>query len=157
VAETVSNTSPLSYLHRLGRLELLRDLFGRVFVPTAVEVEIERGRALGYDLPDLRGVPWIEVRPVEGDAFEDLGAGETGVLNLARALPDPLVILDDAAARSWALRLGFRLTGSLGVLVDAKARGLMGPLAPELNRLQALGFRITPAVCAVVLKACGEG
>jgi predicted nucleic acid-binding protein len=93
VAETVSNTSPLSYLHRLGRLELLRDLFGRVLIPTAVEVEIERGRTLGYDLPDLRGIAWIEVRSAEGDAFEDLGAGETGVLNLARALPDPLVIL----------------------------------------------------------------
>jgi len=37
VLETVSNTSPLIYLHRLRRLELLPLVFGKIIVPIQVE------------------------------------------------------------------------------------------------------------------------
>ena len=34
--EVFANTTPLQYLHRLGRLDWLRDFYGRVVVPEAV-------------------------------------------------------------------------------------------------------------------------
>ena len=60
--EIVSNTSPLQYLHQLGLLDLLPRLVGRVTVPQAVVDELETGRLLGHDLPDVTSLPWVTVR-----------------------------------------------------------------------------------------------
>lgn len=58
----ISDTGPLSYLHRLGRIELLRCLYGRIIVPPAVVTELGAGHRLGKDLPDVAALSWIEVR-----------------------------------------------------------------------------------------------
>lgn len=158
MADTVTNTSPLIYLHRLGRLHLLRLLFGRVIVPVQVHDEIIRGSARGHTVPDLKGEPWIEIRraAVEHD-YEDLGLGECGALDLARALPDAILILDDGAARMWAARLNIRCVGTVGVLIEGKRLGHLERLAPELNRLTVLGFRMGSALRKLALVEAGEG
>lgn len=60
--EVVSNTSPLQYLHQLGLLDLLPRLVGRVTVPQAVVDELEAGRSLGHDLPEVTSLAWVTVR-----------------------------------------------------------------------------------------------
>ncbi|MET0623606.1 MAG: hypothetical protein ABW250_11550 [Pyrinomonadaceae bacterium] len=60
--EVISDTSPLQYLHQLGLLDLLPQLVGRVVVPQAVVDELEAGRALGHDLPDVTALGWVDVR-----------------------------------------------------------------------------------------------
>jgi predicted nucleic acid-binding protein len=157
VADVVSNTSPISYLHRLDRLTLLRDLFGTVLVPDAVEQELSRGRALGFDLPDPRLVPWMQVRAAPAANFENLGAGEAAALSLAVNLPGALVLLDDLPARKRAAALSLNFTGTVGLLIKAKSDGLLTLIRPELERLQVLGFRMSPAIEAAALVACGEG
>ena len=158
MADTVTNTSPLIYLHRLGRLRLLQLLFGRVIVPVQVHEEIAHGRARGHVVPDLQREPWIEIRraAVEHD-YEDLGPGECGALDLARALPDAILILDDGAARIWAARLGIRCVGTVGVLIEGKRLGHLERLAPELDRLVVLGFRMGSALRKLALVEAGEG
>ncbi len=153
----VTNTSPLSYLHRLGRLEILRDLFGVVLVLSAVEVELARGRSLGLDLPEPRSVSWLEFRPSPPAAYEGLGAGETAALSLAASIPGALVLLDDMAARVRASALGLAFTGTAGVLIRAKGRGLLSAVAPELDRMLKMGFRLSPRARADALAACDEG
>ncbi len=86
----------------------------------------------------------------------DLGAGETQVLMLALESSDAVVVLDDALARQLAEVLGIRLTGTLGLLLDARRAGLIPALAPVLDQLQALRFRLAPHTRAVVLKLAGE-
>ena len=51
----VCNTSPLLYLHQVGRLDLLRDLYGRVQIPMAVRTELQAGAELGVSVPDVEG------------------------------------------------------------------------------------------------------
>jgi predicted nucleic acid-binding protein len=88
------------------RLELLRDLFGKVLLRDAVEQQLSRGRALGFDLPDPRLVPWLELRAAPAANYENLGAGEAAALSLAVSLRGALVLLDDLrpgnARRGWA-------------------------------------------------------
>jgi predicted nucleic acid-binding protein len=55
----ICNTSPLQYLHQLGRLEILSALTGHLIVPVPVIAELEAGRALGCDVPDVRSCPWV--------------------------------------------------------------------------------------------------
>jgi predicted nucleic acid-binding protein len=55
--EFICNTSPLQYLHQLGRLEILPALTGKLVVPLAVVAELGDGRDLGCDVPDVRALP----------------------------------------------------------------------------------------------------
>ncbi|WP_438022276.1 DUF3368 domain-containing protein [Sorangium sp. So ce233] len=52
--------------------------------------------------------------------------------------------------------LGLTFTGTLGVLLRAKQRGLLERVRPCLDQLQALGFRIAPALRGSVLGLAGE-
>ena len=45
--EVFANTTPLQYLHRLGRLDWLREFYRRIVVPVAVAGELAAGRQLG--------------------------------------------------------------------------------------------------------------
>lgn len=158
MAEVVSNTSPLIYLHRLRRLDLLPRMFGKVLVPVQVTREIDRGRAMGHDVPQIHDQPWVDVRTgsFEHD-YPALGAGERGVLDLARTLQDAIVLLDDGAARVWAARLSLPCIGVVGLLVEAKRLGHIEQVAPELDRLARLGFRMGIALRHRALAECGEG
>ena len=82
--EFICNTSPLQYLHQLGRLDLLPNLVSRVVVPTAVAAELAEGRRLGLDLPVPENLPWADLReaPVAPllSLVAALGPGETAVL-----------------------------------------------------------------------------
>lgn len=158
--EIICNTSPLQYLHQTNLLDVARDLLRRVTVPPAVVHELEQGRAQGVDVPDIRELGWIVIRaPISRAAaplVTDLGPGETQVLMLALETEDPIVLLDDALARQHAELLGLRFTGTLGLLLEAKRAGLIPVVAPVIDQLQALRFRLAPSTKAAVLKLAGE-
>ena len=158
--EVICNTSPLQYLHQLGLLYILPALVGRVVVPQAVLEELSTGRALGLDLPDPARLDWVIVRrPANMAALRlvtDLGPGESEVLALALEMTESVVILDDALARRTAETLGIRLTGTLGLLLDAKRAGLLREVAPLLDQLQTLRFRLAPHTRVAILKISGE-
>lgn len=158
--EVICNTSPLQYLHQIGHLELLPSLVSRIIVPTAVADELAEGRRRGLDLPVPESLPWVDLRDPSGEKVmrlvADLGPGETGVLLLALERVDPVVILDDALARRYAEVLKIRLTGTLGILLDAKRRGLVSAVTPLLDDLQRLGFRLSDQTRRAVLRMADE-
>lgn len=157
--EVFANTTPLQYLHRLGRLDWLREFYGRIVVPVTVADELEAGRRLGARVPELTAFPWIEIRrPPEPmpDFPRFLHRGEAEVLVLAQATAAPLVIIDDLMARAQARELGLRCTGTLGVILRAKREHRIAAVAPVLAQLQTEGFRIAPATLAEVLRLAGE-
>jgi len=158
--DVISNTSPLQYLFQLGMLHILPALAHHVIIPPAVADELRVGRESGMNLPDPTVFDWLTMRrPVSAPATRlvtDLGAGETEVLMLAIEAADPLVIFDDMLARRMARSLGIRLTGTLGLLLDAKRAGLIPTVSPLLDRLQSLRFRLAPHTRAAVLDLAGE-
>ena len=141
-------------------LHILPALTKRVIVPPAVVEELSVGRALGLNLPDLATLNWVMVRhPVSQAALPlvtDLGPGETEVLMLALELNDPVAVLDDALARRVAETLGLHLTGTLGLLLDAKRAGLVTHVGRLLDQLEALRFRLAAHTRAAVIKLAGE-
>jgi len=90
LSEIICDTSPIQYLHQIGQLTLLSRLAGNVIVPPYVVQELEMGRNLGVNLPNIRALNWIAVRtPLSVAALplvKDLGPGETQVLALALEL-----------------------------------------------------------------------
>ena len=158
--EVICNTSPLQYLHQIGHLHIVPALAGKIIVPAAVERELEAGKEAGVSLPDLRTLDWVTVRrPTSKPALPlitDLGPGETEVLMLALESSDSIVILDDGLARRFAETLNLRLTGTIGLLLDAKRAGLISAVAPLLDQLQELRFRLASHTRRAALRSAGE-
>lgn len=160
MAEVICNTSPMQYLHQVGLLTILPALVGPVMIPPAVDAELATGRSLGLDLPDPAQLVWLTIRPLTRvtptSLLPGLDAGEAEVLALALECADPVVILDDLLARRAAQSLGIHLTGTLGLLLDAKRAGLIATITPVLDTLQSLRFRLAPQTRALVLSLAGE-
>ena len=158
--DVICNTSPLQYLHQAELLRLLPELFGSVQVPSAVNAELEEGKRRGVNLPDLATVPWMTVRSVRDRTLlplvTSLGSGEKEVLGLGLETPDHLLVLDDRAARRYAIAVGLEVTGTVGVLLVAKERGLLDSVRPALDRLQRLRFRLSATTYRLVLDLAGE-
>ena len=159
--EVICDVSPIQYLHQVGLLDLLRLRYGAITIPTAVAAELREGTLRRVELPAFETLDWMRIRQPAGGPLlpivAELGAGEREVLALGTEAPDSLVILDDALARQYARMLKLRLTGTLGVLLKAKETGLLPAVAPVLERLQHLRFRMDPETRQAVLRLAGEG
>lgn len=162
----VADTSPLFYLAVLGRLSLLRELYGRLTVPDSVWAEALVGDPeIPNTKPALeaaRESGWIIIRPCVPPLMDlrlaDLDAGERDALTLAVALRADLVIIDELEGRAEAVRLGLTITGTVGVLIEAKRRGLLPAIGPELRRLQdETTFWLSRHMEQTALRLAGEG
>ncbi len=158
--EVISNTSPLQYLFQAELLNLLPALYGTIVVPSGVVEELAEGRARGVALPDPTTLPWVRVHRTTDTALlrivADLDRGEREVLAIAKQTADPLAILDDGLARRYARLLGIPFTGTLGVLLKAKAAGHLVRVSPVLDRLDSLRFRLDAETRASVLRLANE-
>jgi uncharacterized protein len=85
-----------------------------------------------------------------------LGAGESEALALAKEVDVDLLLLDDRAARQLAERLGIPLSGTLGVLLEAKSVGSISTVRPLLDGLLSLPFHMTSRLYETVLRKAGE-
>lgn len=158
--EVICDASPIQYLHQAGLLDILRLRYGVITIPKAVVSELHEGILRGVDLPEPAALEWIRIRQPESRLLAaivaDLGAGEREVLALGTEKQDSLVVLDDALARRHARLLNLNFTGTLGVLLKAKEKGLLPALAPVLDRLERLRFRMDPGIRQAVLRLAGE-
>ena len=161
--EVVADTSPLIALARIGELDLLRRLYGRVAVPAAVEAEL----AIGSDRPGARMLEaalvagWLSVQPVSDrapgpDLSLLLGPGEAEAIVLAEERQARLLLIDDLRGRRIARRRGIPVAGVAGVLLAAKSRGEIAAVGPILRRLSEAGYRLSPRLVAEVFAAAGE-
>jgi uncharacterized protein len=162
LADHIVNTSPFCYLHGAGILHIMPAVLGRVIVPGQVATELSDGRRLGYDLPELLALPWVDVRAVaplspELGAFGFLGAGERAVLTLALANRSAVAIIDDLPARKVAARFGVKVAGTLNLILVAKQRGHLQAVRPILDRLHELRFRVSANLREHILSLAGEG
>lgn len=158
--DVISNTSPLQYLYQAGVLDLLPTLFGQIYVPEAVVVELAEGKRQGVPLPTLEELSWLQVRAVRDRILlplvTHLGDGEKEVLALGLEQPAALLLLDDRDARRQARALALEISGTLGVLLLAKERGRLEAVRPVLDRLQELRFRLNARTRQIVLELASE-
>lgn len=158
----VSDTSPLIALATIGKLDLLKQLYGEVLVPRAVHDEAASVRPEAPGAMEVRSASWIHVRAVNDQLLVaalslHLDVGEAEAIALAVESDADLLLMDERRGRLAAMRLGRRVVGVLGALVEAKQRNLITHVRPLLDTLATdAGFRISPELHARVLEAASE-
>ena len=158
----VVNSTPLILLHKIGHLDLLQKLYGKVHIAEAVYQEVIIDGADKTGNSDL--IPqdkWIEISKIHNDnarkAFvTSLHIGEVETMILAMEKSADLCVLDDLLARKYAKRLNLNVIGTLGVLVAAKRLKHIASVKPLLDQLKSVGMFISDGLYSSVLSLADE-
>lgn len=136
--KVISNTTPILSLLKIGKLDVLRELYGKVWIPKAVYREIEEGKDKDY-YADLSKFDWIEIASIQSASARlylfDLDDGEAETIILAQEQNADVAIIDEKLGRRYASQINIPVTGTIGVLLKAKERGLIDAVAPLLQEL----------------------
>jgi predicted nucleic acid-binding protein len=150
----VSDTSPVTSLIHIGRLSLLRDLYGEVLVPEAVQRELSRTHP---DLPSFLEVRKAQDREAVLRLRSYLDLGEAEAIVVAKETHADLLLIDERLGRQVAAREGVPISGLVGVLVDAKRQNMVGSVREVVAQLESLaGFRLSEAVKLEAFFEAGE-
>ncbi len=158
----VLDSSALITLARIGRLDLLRQIAGTVHIPEAVYEEVVQagqGRLGGVEVAQAEWITRHEVqdRAAVGRLRSQGGRGEAEAIVLGRELEADALILDDATARRLAESEGRRVVGLLGLVLHAKAGGLIEAVKPILDDMVTAGFFLDETLYSSILRQAREG
>ena len=146
----ISDTSCLILLEKIGELELLHKVFGEILITQVVADEY------GLNLPE-----WISVQnPTDKNYQKILEAsvdkGEASAIALAVELSDCLLIIDDAKGRNLADALGIKITGTFGVILEAKLSGKINSVKPLLSKIKQTDFHFSKELERKILAKANE-
>jgi predicted nucleic acid-binding protein len=146
----IADTSCLILLSKVGNLELLRELYDKVFVTPEIAEEF------GTELP-----PFIFIREAK-DKLKikilrlHLDNGESSGIVLAMETLQSVIILDDLKARKIAKQLDIPFTGTIGIIVKAKKSGIIKSIKPILEKIKQTNFRVSKEIETIALFEAGE-
>jgi uncharacterized protein len=157
----VCDSTVLIGLSKIGKLELLQDLFGQISIPKAAFAEVT---GKGMDRPGagpIKEADWIRVPEIKDRSqvnflLGTLDRGEAEVLALAKESKADLILLDEGKARKIAVIAGFDVMGLLGLFLLAKNIGLLDRIRPLIEDLRRKNFRISDRIVSATLKRAGE-
>jgi len=146
----ISDASCLIFLEKINELELLHQLFGTIITTEEVAAEF------GSPLPE-----WIHIKEATNKAYQviieaSVDKGEASAIALAVEYSDCLIIIDDLKARKFARHLNLNVTGTLGLIVDAKHMGIITSVEPIIAKVKNTNFRITEKLRTLILKNANE-
>jgi len=156
--KVVANTTPLISLASIGKLELLKDIFGEIIVADAVYNEIKAKQGYGYKEIDT---DFIRVQSIKGIAYRDflltqLDLGETETIILAKEIDADFVIIDENIAYKIAKSSELNVVRTLSILLRAKEKGLIPALKPLLDEMILKGRWYSQRVYKTILEQAGE-
>ena len=156
----VVDASPLIVLAKVDEVRQQTDLPDTLLIPAPVAEEVRAG------LEEDPARRWLfkagsgYVRPIPAAASEvaawDLGQGERTVLSWAYQERGWTAIVDDLAGRRCAQALGISCTGTLGVVLAAKAEGMIAEAGPLLECLVRAGLRLSDDLILQARRLAGE-
>jgi predicted nucleic acid-binding protein len=138
----IVNNTVLSNFAVVDRLELLKDVFGKIYITPEVYAEVENGIKCGhifqkYTKQVIDFEDWIlivNLNQNELDFYKQLIAivdsGEASCLAVARK-GNWLFLTDDHKARTIARKSEINFSGTIGILKSAMSRNLISQTEAE--------------------------
>ncbi len=139
----IANSSPLVALGRVRQLEVFKQLFKKVYIPTTVYQEtVVHGTNDVQEQAILQAIDngSIEIiRPLSEHSFtRKLHQGEKDVLNIALDMNADLLIIDDKKARNEAIELGFKVSYTSTLIKGAEKRGVIDSYTHVIEELRSM-------------------
>ncbi|MCW3998780.1 MAG: hypothetical protein NWE93_00900 [Candidatus Bathyarchaeota archaeon] len=164
----VSDSGPLIHLSQIGRLQILKHLFGEILVADRVKVEVvDEGLSHGYldakAIGEAFEAGWIKLETLPAPALKKaakLAEGEGISLADAQVIlyaeeKKALFLTDDAVLSKLAEMYGLKTWGTWTLLLEALSRKLIS--AAELEKaMEELGkskFKLNPQQQQEILDA----
>ena len=152
----VSDTSPLIALAKIEKLDILEY---DIVIPKAVFNETtEPEKEYMKELYEWGKDKVVRVKNREAVEYLELmlDKGEAETIVLAEELHGNAVLIDDSKARRIATVRGLKVIGTIGVLLDAKRKGLIRELKPLLDELTKKKIRISKELYDHALELANE-
>ena len=144
---------------KIGKLEILKELYKEIYIPEEVFSEIEAGKNKKYYL-NLLEFDWIKIEQIQDRKsiayFLDLDKGEAEAIILATESEANLILLDEALGRYHANHAGLNVTGTIGILIRAKKLGLITELKPLIFELREQGVWLSDSLIERILELTNE-
>lgn len=162
----ISNSTPLIYLAKINKLEILKNTFKQVIIPHSVFSEVvEMGEERGYtDAKIIRKATqeWIKVKELskkEMDNFEEIikiapiGRAEAEAISLAKNMKLP-IIMDDAIVHKIAKIYKINSYWTTSVVLKAVKMKVIEKKEAKIiiENLVNAGLRVKPEVIIEIMK-----
>lgn len=146
----IADTSCLIVYDKIQGLDILRKTFSELVITQQVREEF------GV-LPDWLNVSVIEEKDeLYLELLNNLGQGEASSIALASQMKNSLLIIDEKKGRIAALKHGISIIGSLGVLVEAKRKGVIASVRDTITKIEQTNFRVSQSIKKKILEKAGE-
>lgn len=146
----LSDASCLILLEKIGELHLLQTVFGKIIITQAIADED------GLTLPK-----WISIQNPLDQNYQKIletsvDKGEASAIALAVEIIDCLLIIDDLKGRNLAESLGIKITGTFGIIIEAKLSGKISSVKPYLAKISQTNFRFSEKLEKLILAKAKE-
>lgn len=152
----IADSSALVALAIVDKLEILDKLFGQVLIPLAVYDEItienreESKKLLNYSKDRVKDIS------SKINFNITLGKGESESIILYKEENADFLLCDDKKAKKFAQSFGMNVVGSLGILLKAKDKRLIGEIRPLITILKSSKVFIDDKIYHIVLEMAVE-
>jgi predicted nucleic acid-binding protein len=168
VAAVVSDSGPPIHLAQIGKLQLLKDLFGCIYISTSVKVEvvdqgIQRNR-LDAEIVDFAFKDgWLKIqilpKPLQATAQklangENISQADAEIILLAEQKKG-LFLTDDIPLAKLAIMYGLMAWDTWTLLLESQSKGMFG-LNDVESAIEELGkkkFKLNPKQTKEILNA----
>ena len=164
----VSDASPLIWLAKAGKINLLKELFEEIVIPIevykeAVEEDLKHGFSDAITINECIQQGWIKLskltpkdhnlmKRISQQAFE-IHPGEAQAIVIAKEM-GVLLLMDESAGRAFAQAWGVKVKGTVYVIMSALRAGLLRQTEAKDAVLTMVnkGFRLEPNLLARIIR-----
>ncbi len=154
----ISNATPIISLCSVGYEFILKDLFGHIIIPLAVDIELRALNKPGSDFSDNKWVDVISIKNKEIVHFirKDLDLGEAETIALAKQMQADIVIIDENIGYQIAKYFDLPVVRTLSILKSAKDKQIVDKIKPIVEQMVQKGRWYSKNVIENFLKSLGE-
>ena len=157
--KVILDTTPILTLLKVSKFSLLKEIYRKIIIPEGVYQEIEIGKNKEYYI-NLAELEWVKIEKIKNKQaikyLVDLDKGEAEVIILAEEINSDIVVIDEKIGREYAKQNNLNLTGTLGILIKAKNKGLIKAIKLLIDEMQNKGVWLNDKLIKSVLKITGE-
>ena len=127
----ISDTTPIITLMKINELVLLKDLFGRVYIPSDVYSELVIDEKYKVEAEAIRKAEYIVVEEINSQNVDKLmeetalDRGESAAICLYELkVDDKILLIDERKGREVAKERNIKIIGTIGLLALSFKKGI---------------------------------